>query len=206
MKRLILKTALITVCSALVLLIALFGLMSVFAPATMMRFTSSVGLYGMSGGYAYSAYQKTGDISYLAYSCEAAASSHEAGAKEKYELFFSLEGFADYCRERDEAAAESLPGGVAQYMTGSYEQFSYGNYACVLLRAGDGEGAIAFVMGKLDASFPESNAAVSLAMEGISLGNKQFCEELAQALRESSAAGQVKCQEIISILEEFANE
>lgn len=206
MKKLIVKTALITLLAAVVLGISIFGVCSLFAPAAMMRFTASIGLTGVSGDYAYSAYGKTGELSYLAYSCEIAAETNDGRACERYELFLSHEGFSEYCLDRDEQAASALPGELAQYARGGYEQYTYGKYVCSLLRAGRADEAISYAVTSLKGDFPENNAVIALAMQAIKNNDKQVCTKLAAVLVADAISSNDECQEIISILEDFANE
>ena len=206
MKKLIVKTALITLLTAVVLGISVFGVCSLFAPAAMMQFTASIGMTGASGDYAYSAYCKTGELSYLAYSCEVAAETNDSRARERYELFINHEGFSAYCSDRDEQTAQQLPDGLAQYTQGGYERYTYGKYVCSLLRAGKGDEAIAYAVSTLKGEFSENNAVIALAMQAIKDNEKQVCIKLATALRADAISSNDECQEIITILEDFANE
>ncbi len=201
MKKLILKTALITFVSALVVVAAVFGSLSLFAPAVMSRFTASMGLETLSGDYAYSAYQRSGEIEYLAYSCEVSATHEESVAVKRYEELFAVEGFSVYCGTRDEKVEESMKAYVS-----TYEQFSYGNYACALYRENRKKDAIKAVLDRSQSPVPKNGALYLLANEGIRKGDKEFCKTLAQRLTESAFANDEHCKTIISDLEVYANE
>ncbi len=205
MKKLIIKTALITFAAAIGLVFAVFGCLSLFAPSVMCSFTASIGLKGISGEYAYSTYLSSGELEYLAYSCEIASEQGAKTAIERYEKLIGEEGFLTYCAQADENRANNSS---APQNVGSFEQYCYGNYARALLRDGRGLEAISFVLSKLGASFPANNCAISLAVEGISMGDKQFCTALKDgltALSVSAEDGLLK-SEIITILEEYINE
>ncbi len=201
MKKLILKTALITFAAALVVVAAVFGICSLAAPATMSRFTASIGLDGLSGDYAYSAYQSTGDIEHLAYSAEVAAARGDASTVKKYEELFNHEGFSAYCEKRNALVEE----GLKKYVS-DYGQFSYGNYACALLQAGEGDKAITAVVDYCKAPLSERNALAVLAGEGMNRGDKEFCKKYADALKSSAFAQDEQCKKIILDLEGYANE
>ncbi len=201
MKKLIIKTALITFVSAIVFAAALFGILSLFAPAAMMRFTASLGFRQLSGDYAYSVYTSTGDIEYLAYSCETAAESVQNVTAERYALLIEHDGFSAYCQQKDAEVAGSE---YAEYVLSDYAQYSYGKYACALLRQGNGEGAIDFALSHLNGEFGQNNCVTALAMEGIRTQNEPFCQNLAARLKASEFAENENCKEIISVLEEFS--
>lgn len=123
MKKLIVKTALITFCVALVVAVSAFGIVSLAAPSVMMRFCDSLGMETISADYAYQNYQLKGDIDSLARSFEIAASSNnDAVAVDRFEEFYGEDDseqrvvFATYCRQQDEAqASESMPADLSEY-------------------------------------------------------------------------------------------
>ena len=53
MKKIIVRTALITLGITLIMAIAVFGIVSFCFPASMMEFTASLGMKNLSGDYAY---------------------------------------------------------------------------------------------------------------------------------------------------------
>ena len=66
MRKLVLKTALLTLGVLLVLAVAVFGVLSLCAPALVCDFTASLGMETVSADYAYQEYQRSGSLSYLA--------------------------------------------------------------------------------------------------------------------------------------------
>ncbi len=206
MKKLVLKTALITFGAALVLVALVFIIVSSSSPVAMMNLTASMGMDGASGDYAYTAYERTEEISYLAYSCEMAAIRKEdAAIVSRCETLFKHEKFAEYCAKKD-GEPDRAPEEISQYVSGGYAQFLYGQYACALLRTEEAEKAADFAIEAAGEAFPENNAAIALAIEAHSLEKKDFCKLYAEKLRACSANENERCKDIIKILEDFANE
>ena len=175
MKKLILKTALITLGATTVALVAIFGLMSLWAPATMMKFTFSLGLDSISGDYAYQEYQRSGELSYLARSFIVSANAKDdKKAEKRFELLYADEEFESFCNEQD---AIQLTEGV---------KINYRSYLCAeavrvkyrLSAESDWEGICQFAIKETDPSFPIGNPVVALATEAIADKNSKFCEVL----------------------------
>lgn len=104
MKKLIFKTAFITLGILLILAVSAFGIVSFVAPSVMMRFFDSIGFEGLSGDYAYQQYQISGDLDYLARSFEIAATwERDSKASDRFDEFYGEDGsarrdeFAKYC-------------------------------------------------------------------------------------------------------------
>lgn len=130
MKKLIFKTALITLGVTLILAVSVFGIVSYVAPSAMMRFCDSLGLESISGDYAYQQYQISGDMDYLARSFEIAAMREkDAVALERFDEFYGEDGserrsaFVDYCASQD--SEES-----AIYVPSSDLNSDYRSYVC----------------------------------------------------------------------------
>lgn len=208
MKKLVLKTAFVTLGVTLVLAIAAFGIVSLCAPSVMMDFTASLGMETVSGDYAYQEYERSGDIACLARSFEIAAEhKNDAKAKQRFELLYEKEGeaFADYCEQRD---GESLPDGVPQL---SYRGYVCGLAACVYYRlaktAEDDEKAVEFAVSETEASFPAGNPVVALSLEAVQADDPAFCSLLLGAVRQAGfSAGNADYNNIVTILERCANE
>jgi len=199
MKKLIIRTAIITFVSALVIAAAVFGICSLAAPAAMMKFTASLGWTGASGDYAYSAYEKTGELSYLAYACDAADRTNGGKAVERYEILIKAEGFDEYCKQEDERTS-------SEHIKGTYSQYVSGRYACVLYREGDTEKAIETAAAAVKEEFPENNAVIALSTEIIGNKDKAACGKLAEQLKQiSGIQSDENCRQIIKVLEECAS-
>jgi len=97
MKKLVLKTALITFIAACVVLLSLFGIMSLAAPVAMMNITASLGLGGMSSDYAYEAYGRNEEIGYLARAAEVAyANGNYKKADDRFKELIAHQSFKEY--------------------------------------------------------------------------------------------------------------
>ena len=129
MKKLIIKTAFITLGVTLILAIAAFGIVSLCAPAVMMDLTASLGMTDISGDYAYQEYERSREISYLARSFEIAAEREDdVKAQQRFGQLYKHEAFSEYCVSRDEQA---LPDGIPAL---SYRGYVCGLAACVEYR------------------------------------------------------------------------
>ncbi|MGN0823059.1 MAG: hypothetical protein ACI4NG_04735 [Candidatus Gallimonas sp.] len=211
MKKLVVKTALVTLGATILLLGLFFGISAACSPAAMMRLTAAFGMDEASGRYAYDVYVQSGDLSCLAYACEIAiAHKSDDAAIERLDALFKEDAFAEICASRDgdlseyNSAQESAGSGIS--VSGGYDQYLYGGYACALYRLGRAEEASAFAIGKTGAEFSANNASVALALEAVQNKDKQFCAEFARSLSASAARENEDCKKFIQILEDFANE
>lgn len=206
MKKLIIKTAFITLGVTLILAIAAFGIVSLCAPAVMMDLTASLGMTDISGDYAYQEYERSREISYLARSFEIAAEREDdVKAQQRFGQLYKHEAFSEYCVSRDEQA---LPDGIPAL---SYRGYVCGLAACVEYRLARTDEArdetIAFAVSETDASFPMGNPVIALAVTAAEAEDAAFCGMLLETLeRESFDAENTDYQNIVKILEVAANE
>lgn len=211
MKKIILKTALITLGITLLLAISVFGLVSAFAPAAMMRLTASLGMTSVSGDYAYEEYKRSGDLSYLARAFEIAAEkSDDRTAEERFELLYGEEGsearaaFGEYCAAYTYEPVEDVP-------AIDYRAFICGQAACVKYRlsesAEEKEAVWAFAERETDAAFPSGNPVVALSVEAVSVRDASFCRTLLAKLAASRFDKEARdYKAIVKLLEGNANE
>ncbi len=123
MKKLILKTAIITFFVTMIFAVSLFGIVSFFAPSAMMRFCATIGLENISGDYAYQAYMTTNEIDYLARAFEIAATNEkdDVAGKRFDELYGEADSeqrtkFSQYCTTQTlEKTGIEVPDAVASY-------------------------------------------------------------------------------------------
>ena len=209
MKKLILKTAFITLGVAVVLAVAVFGILSFAAPAPMMRLSLSLGLERAAADYAYKEYERSHDLSYLARSFELYAVNGfgDKTADKRFGLLYGDEGFAALCEERDAALAESdLPAGVSA----DYRAYVVGLGVCVRYRlAADEaakEAAASLALTETAHAFPAGNPSIALALEAVGAKDGAFCAVFAQMLGGHDFEKTDDLTNILSILEENANE
>lgn len=208
MKKLIIKTAIITLCVALALCIALFGILSLAAPVLMMDFTASIGLKNLSGDFAYSAYERTNEVSYLARSAEAAYECENYGeASLRFKEFTRHEGFSAYCGERD---GENQAGGHAYVVL--YADYVYSLAAVSDYRVAKTESektaAYTFAVEHTAADFPEYNPVISLCTSAWEEGDKAFLTQIKTSLDHSEKFSE-EDEELVNLkklLEEYINE
>lgn len=123
MKKLILKTAIITFCVTMIFAVSLFGIVSFFAPSAMMRFCATIGLENISGDYAYQAYMTTNEIDYLARAFEIAATNDkDEVANKRFDELYGEEDseqrtkFSEYCTSQTLVRSDvEVPEEVASY-------------------------------------------------------------------------------------------
>ncbi len=207
MRKLVLKTALITLGVVLVLAVAAFGVISLCAPAVMCDFTLSLGMESVSADYAYQEYQRSDDLAYLARSVELAAGRNDAKAEERFDLLYAAEGFDEMCAARDAQQTSS------DIRLGSYHDYLCGVGACVKYRLADTqegyEEALALALAETDTSFPVANPLYMLSVEAASADDAAFCAKLLAALKGGSFTNtdNNKSYEVIeTILKEVASE
>lgn len=200
------KTALITLGVVLVMAVALFGVVSLCAPALMSDFTYSLGLDAVSADYALQEYCSSGDLVYLARAFERTCGRDDAQAEECFDLLYADEGFEGLCAARErELPASALPAGYRGYIAGLG--------ACVKYRLADTqeeyEEALALALAETNTSFPVANPLYMLSVEAASADDAAFCAKLLAALKGGSFMNtdNNKSYEVIeTILQEVASE
>ena len=184
-KKLILKTAFISLWVIIVLALSLFGILSYCSPISMMKLSASVGLDSASGDYAYEEYVRSGNIEYLARAFEIAAEgARDAKANERFELLRVHEGFDGYCDQVDELLKESA-GDSAVY---GYRAYVFGQAAQVKYRLASGDSAKAevaeFALSETEKSFPAGNPFLALSLEAAKADDASFCATLLEMIQE----------------------
>ena len=198
MKKLVLKTALITFGAAVLLGVLILMILCFAAPKTMMDFTASMGMDGLSGNFAYSEYERSGDLECLARSYLVAVEEGEdEKALERWEKLYADEGFSAYCQS-GAPSAEGLP-------AYSYRDYLVGSAARVKFRLAIDDAAkeqvLAFALGETAKSFPEGNPTIALAAEAISRQDKAFAGTLLARLKSSDFEQSEAFLRLLSALE-----
>ncbi|MDE6058657.1 MAG: hypothetical protein K2G44_01290 [Clostridia bacterium] len=176
MKKVILKTAFITLGATIVVLVAVFGLMSLWAPAVMMDLTASLGLDAISGDYAYQEYERSENIEYLARSFIISAhTGNDRKAVKRFELLYGNEKFDSFCEEQE-------PIKITESTSLSYRSYVCAQGVCVKYRTCSSQsewaGICQFAIDETDPSFPVGNPVAVLANEARSNEDKEFCKQL----------------------------
>lgn len=185
MKKLIFKTILITCAISLTLIFTVFGVLSFWAPAAMMKFSASLGMESVSGDYAFQEYERSGSVSCLARSFVIAA-KHEKDrtAEKRFDLLYENEGLRAFCAEQDSLnLGEDVP-------AHSYYDFLCGQGACVKYRLASGEIekgiACAFAVAETEDSFPAGNPSITLAVYLVKSEDKEGARILLEELQKRS--------------------
>lgn len=181
------------------LLFAVFGMVSFWAPAAMMKFTASLGLDSVSGDYAYRQYERSGDLSYLARSFIVAANQgSDRTAETRFTAFYGnldtedenalaegrkrREAFYEFCGEQD-AIVVVLPTGT---ISSDYRCFVCSQAARVKYRLASspvGKQAVCdFAIEETEESFPAGNPVIALAVSIADKKDKPTSEYLLEAL------------------------
>ncbi len=201
MKKLILKTAFITLGATIVALVAVFGLMSLWAPAAMMKLTASLGLDSISGDYAYQEYQRSGKISYLARSFIISVNAKDdKKAEKRFELLYHDEEFDTFCAEQDEIALlEGISTGYRSYVCAEAARMKYR-----MAEKSDWGTVCQFASDETDKNFPLGNPLVALATEAISREDKEFCNFLIPYISDFEFAEDSDYNYIIKFVKDLA--
>lgn len=169
MKKLILKTAIITFGVALVLAISIFGIVSLCAPAAMMGLCDSLGLEGLCGDYAFREYERSGDLDCLTRSFFIAAErGDDEAAKERFDALVKDGDFSSYCEKQDDLVVYDSDG-VTELERVGYGDHLFAVAVCVEYRlaSSDAEKDAALLLAEEHTSkaFPSGNPLLMLSVE-----------------------------------------
>lgn len=209
MRKLVLKTAFITLGVVIVLAVAAFGIASLCVPAAMSDLAYSLGMDLMSADYAYQEYERSGDLAYLARSFELTATNGRDGkAEERFDLLYAADGFEALCLARDEASSPVTVGG--EEITYSYRDYICGLGACVKYRlaADDAsrEEALSLALSETESEFPAGNPVYMLATQAAGNADSAFCVRILQALEEGGFEKNGRYENLVNILEVIVDE
>lgn len=125
MKKTIIKTALITLLSLILVVVSAFGVSALFFPSALGDVFDKLGNYDASVRYYEKAYLKSDDTGDL-YNLVAKLSDSDGARVEKYcsELLRKSD-FADFCKIRDEKEPSSV--NTKQFVSGKYVVALYRN-------------------------------------------------------------------------------
>lgn len=182
MKKLILKTALITLGAAIVFGTLLIVILSFAAPRVMMDLTASMGMEGVSGNFAYSEWEHSGDMECLARSFLIAEKAGDDGtASARWDKLYAAENFDDYCKN-DAPDFDDLPDyGYREYLAGCAARVKY------RLAADEGakDAVLDFAFAETDPAFAQGNPVVALSAEAMTKGDTAFLSEILSRLAAS---------------------
>lgn len=198
MKKLLLKTALITLGICLGAIALLLGILSLVAPAVMMDFTASLGLESVSGDFAWEEFERSGDIDCLARSFLIAAEHKNDGtALGRFEALYAHGDFEEYC------SAQTVSEGMPAY---AFRDYVIGSAAKVKYRLAQTDEerlqAARFAFSETDKSFPAGNPVISLSLEAVQGGDRATCGAILDLLGGADFTRNADYINLVKILEE----
>lgn len=159
MKKIILKTALITLGSVIALLALAFGIASLAFPKNMSKICEDMGNYRLAASYAERQYDYTGSTDDL-YRCA-----------DLYIRIGDRVNTVKYCEKLvTKQDFKEKVGGKVQYI--------YGNYATALYLSGNGDKAVEIAEKSVEDGFCIPNAYATLTIEAVEKGDKEFGKKL----------------------------
>jgi hypothetical protein len=162
--KVVLRAALSTLAAIFVLCSFMLLALCFIYPSTMMNVTYDLGMDNASVKYAMRAYNRTGEIYYVAHATETAIGADNDEKIEECGLsFIADEEFSLYCQTRDMQFSQDINGFYGQYVYGQVCLAQYRqdkkidavNTAVSALQQGEGY------------SFPQNNAFVALALTAL---------------------------------------
>ncbi len=199
MKKLVLKTALITLGAVVVLGALLLVILGFAAPKVMMNFTASMGMESISGNFAYSEYERSGDLDCLARSfLIAEVHGDDETALSRWNVLYENEGFSAHCE------SVSPEGDIPAY---SYRDYLTGSAAKVMYRLSSTDeeksSALAFALSETQASFPQGNPIVALSAEAFRQDDSAFLAKIYSAITQQGFENSADYQRLTHQLEEY---
>lgn len=184
MKKLILKTALITFACILAVLLVLVTAMTMLAPRTMSEFFDGLGGERASLWYMELSWRKFGDTDDLTELFAKSADAEDYERVEKYGRELSgREDFARICVSQDAGGAE-----IAFY------DYVCGNTAEAIFKNGDAAGAVEFAAAHTDDGYPPYNALQTLLYADGAKNDGALLASLKTALEKLSETGGAELQ------------
>ena len=104
MKKLVIKTALITLGAIIVVALAAYGIVARVAPSTLADFYAKMHNYSLTVKYEQRQYERSGEFSDLAALCAELDERRDAEKTAKFvAMLVDDEGFSEYCKKTDES-------------------------------------------------------------------------------------------------------
>lgn len=164
MKKIVIKTALITLGSAIALLVLAFGIASLAFPKNMSEICENMGNPKLAASYAERQYDYTGSTEDL-YRCA-----------RLYIRVGDRENTIKYCEKLVEKSD-------FKKCCGNNVQYVYGNYATALYLSGKDDDAIKIAEKSVEDGFVIGNAYVNLTLQADAKEDKEFGEKLLSSLK-----------------------
>ena len=172
MKKLIVKTALITLASLLAVFLLVLTAMTMYAPRTMASLLDGVGNRGLSLWYTELAYQKFGETNDLTNVFDKAVSAKDYERTIKYgNILIGREDFAEICASQDNGGAVS------------YKNYVFGNTSVAMYAENYvDEDILSFASATAEGVYPPFNAYQVLLYSDLTSKDKEFLSALREKL------------------------
>ncbi len=159
MNKLILKTAIITLVSAISVSVMAVCAISLLFPAKTARGAAKLGMYAVSANFQEISYNRVPSVDGLGDLVDYAAAAENYTLLKKYcPKLLNAKNFADYAAYRDAQTVEHVSGGYAQFVSGMY--------AVALYKKGQETSAVAVATAAVADGYPANNAVQYLLYEG----------------------------------------
>ena len=156
MRKLIVKTAVITFAAVIAFCAVLYGCLAAFTPKTLADGWASAGNYGIAVKYYEKQYQKTESENDLAALCVKVDEVNDAKRAEKYlAAFTASDGFETYCLNEGENLGYAI----------SAREFYFGKYAVAAYYADGIDAAITVAKKAVFSAYTENNAFYIMLIE-----------------------------------------
>ncbi len=173
MKKIVIKTALITLASVIVLFALAFGIASLAFPGNMSQICENCGNDSLAASYASRQYDYTGSTEDLYRCADLYIRIGDRGNTVKYcKKLVDKQDFKEFCTKKDNNGAAS------------HAQYIYTNYASALYFSKRGEEAIGVANKSVEDGFVIPNAFATLTINAVENNDADFGAKLLAALPE----------------------
>lgn len=177
--KVIVRTIVNTLCAIAILCVSAVLFASFIFPSTMMSISYKLGNDSGAMKYAYSSYDRTKEVVYIAYATEVAFGVDSDEDIVRYgEEFVKDKDFEGYCAEID------LRSGTAQ---GTYRQYVYGRLVVSEYSVGEKDKAFSYAEEAIGDKFVKNNAMVALLFEAMVEGDGVIVQKVVNKMRDLSA-------------------
>ena len=177
--KVIVRTMVSTLCAIAILCVSAVLFASFIFPSTMMSISYKLGNDSGAMKYAYSSYDRTKEVAYIAYATEVAFGVDNDEDIVRYgEEFVKDKDFDGYCAEVD------LRSGTAQ---GAYRQYVYGRLVVSEYSIGEKDKAFSYAEEAIGNKFAKNNAMVALLFEAMVEGDGATVQKVVNKMRDLTA-------------------
>ncbi len=176
--RVILRAAISTLISILVLFAFMLGALCLIFPSTMMGVTYDLGMNEASVDFAKTAYDRSHQIEYIAFATEVAIETGDnARVEECGTVLIAQDGFETYCDKRDSELTADI----------AYKQYIYGQVSVAKYALNKTDAVATAFAGLAENTFPKNNAVVALLVAALRADDTQTVAEIKTEMNERAS-------------------